>query len=452
MTEENVEKTTTIASSNVAQQLHGVGGLFSGQGIERDVITAMIRPRGISTVLSVYPSVVEDPRFPAITGFTATVGTEPTLPCNDAPISYIKTANLTARFGMTRMDTETIDIGKTMLRKNRGDLTDYIIRGKLLGMTDLEPSGMTEERILEIMTKSEMFKAAINAERKLSKTLWQGTAVANSFPGLDVQIATGQKDADSGVAAPALDSDIKDFNFNLVTGTTLDINEYLGSTMWYLNYNAEAMGLDPVEWVIVMRPELWFELTAAWPIKYNTTARVSLPTGNSVFMDARQNVQERDSLRQRMVLTINGKDYRVVTDTGIFEYNNINTASCKAGEYASAIYIVPLTIQGGFPVTYREYLDFRATQPDVSFLKGLEHFWTDDGIYSWAMSQDKWCYKLSLRTEQRVVLRTPQLAAKITKIKYVPVEHLRQPYPEDPYFANGGVSLRAGSFGQAVWG
>jgi hypothetical protein len=102
-------------------------------------------------------------------------------------------------------------------------------------------------------------------------------------------------------------------------------------------------------------------------------------------------------------------------------------------------------------VTYREYLDFRAASPDSSLLRGMETFWSDDGIYSWAIDVNKWCYKLSLRTEQRVILRTPHLAGKIQAVKYVPTQHLRSAYPEDPYFQDGGVSLRTGSYGQAVW-
>jgi hypothetical protein len=442
----------TVATSNTAQQLHGVNGLMSGQGLERDVITAHVRPRGIATVLPIFPTVNEDPRFPAITGVTATTGVEPTVPCEDAPTSYIKVANLTAKLGMTRFDTETIDIGKVMLRKNRGDLTDFIVRGRLLGLTNLEPSSITEDQILNIMTRSEMVKAGVNVERKLSKTLWQGTAAANSFPGLDVQIATGQSDADTGAAAPALDSDIKEFNYGLVGGTGPDISEYLGSMMFYLEYNAESMGLDPVEFVIAMRPELWFELSAVWPVRYNTTkTNVTVPANNTVFIDGRQNITDRDLMRQNMYLDINGKRYRVVIDTGIYEHNNANDENLNPGEYASSIYAVPLTIQGGFPVTYREYLDFRAAQPDVSLLKGMENFWTDDGIYTWSITQEKWCYKMHLRTEQRVILRTPHLAGKIQKVKYMPTQHLRGAYPEDPYHMNGGVSMRVGSTGQAVW-
>jgi hypothetical protein len=159
-------------------------------------------------------------------------------------------------------------------------------------------------------------------------------------------------------------------------------------------------------------------------------------------------------MRNGMYLDVNGRRYRVVTDTGIFEQNNANTAGVPAGHYRSSIYFVPLTITGGFPVTYREYVDYRQAQPDISLLRGLEDFfWTDNGVFSWAVEQIKWCYKLALKTEQRVILRTPQLAGRVDNIQYAPMQHLRDSDPDSPYWFDGGVSVRGGliSTPNAIW-
>jgi len=51
---ENLNKAAAIPN---ATPLHGNGGLLSGQGIERDVLTAMIRPQGIGSILPLIPSV-----------------------------------------------------------------------------------------------------------------------------------------------------------------------------------------------------------------------------------------------------------------------------------------------------------------------------------------------------------------------------------------------------------
>lgn len=444
----------TVGNTMTANKLHGINGLFSTPGLERDVITAMVRPQGIGSVLPALPSTTEDPRYPSITGFTDVVGSEPTTSCADAPYGYMKGCNLTARFGLARRDTNVIDITKVNLKTNRGEMNDLILRGKLLGMENLSPRGISDADAITILTKSEMVGVGVQFERLLSRQLWQGTtAIANQFPGLDAQIVTGQKDADSGTTCPALDSDVKDFAWDLVGGTGRSIVEYVSMMGWYLNYNAVGMGLDPVKWVIAMRPELWFELSAVWPCQYlSHRCNIDKSATNPIVINDNVNVAMRDQMRRDMVLPVNGINYPVVVDTGIYEYNNTTNANCAAGQYASSLYFVPLTIQGNFPVTYREYLDYGMADRDISLLNGTETFWTDGGMYSWAVEYNKWCFHLAARTEQRVILRTPQLAGKIQRIKYTPLQHLRSEDPASSYFADGGVSLRGYTRGQAVWG
>jgi hypothetical protein len=445
--------TKTPASIHTGIKLHGDGGVFATPGLERDVITAHIRPHGLASELPLLPSTSEDPRFASLTGFTDDVGSGATNACDDAQTGYIKGCNLTARFGMVRRDTNTIEMDKVMLKVNRGDFTDLVLRGRVLGLTNLVPSGMNEGQILNVITMAEMISTAVRTERELTRQTWQGSyAIANEFPGLDAQIATGQVDTDTNTLCPALDSDVKNYAGANLSSTIVD---YVSQLEWYLRYNAEKMGLDPVNWVIVMRPDLWYELTALWPCAYNTTkCSPNVATNSTVFIDGRENVADRDAMRNGMYLDVNGRRYRVVTDTGIFEQNNANTAGVPAGHYRSSIYFVPLTITGGFPVTYREYVDYRQAQPDISLLRGLEDFfWTDNGVFSWAVEQIKWCYKLALKTEQRVILRTPQLAGRVDNIQYAPMQHLRDSDPDSPYWFDGGVSVRGGliSTPNAIW-
>lgn len=435
--------------------LHGSGGVFQGPGLERDVITAHVRPFGIASQIPMLPSVSEDPRFASLTGYTDVTGTEPDYACEDAPVGYVKGCNLTARFGMARRDTQTIDMDHVMLKINRGDFTDLILRGKVLGLANLEPSGLDQSRILDVVTMSEMVNTGVQMERKLNKEFWQGTyGTSTEFAGLDAQIATGIKDADTGVYCPSLDSDVKDFNYNSVGGTTPSIVTYLSMLEWYLKYNAMTMGLDPVQWVIAMTPGLWYELSAIWACSYNSDRCTgSVGANTTVYLDGRDNVMERDAMRNGMYIYINGSKYPVVVDTGIYEQNNANDGNLNPGQYACSIYMVPLTITGGFPVLYREHIDYRQAQPDISLMRGMEQFfWTDGGVFSWAVEQVKWCYKFALKTEQRVILRTPQLAGRIDNVMYSPLQHLRDADPESPYFVDGGVSLRPGlSAPTAVW-
>ena len=445
----------TPAATQTAPLLHGTTGIFGGPGLEREVITAYVRPVGIGGFLPHLPSVSEDPTFASLTGYTATVGTRPTNACEDAPYGYIKGCNLHARFGLERIDTGTIEMDKVMLRVRRSDFTDLVLMGEVLGMTGFTPSGLNQQQILNIVTMSEMVGAGVQMERLLSQDLWQSTVATAGFPGLDAQIATGQVDADTNTACPALDSDVKSFAWNDVCGTTLDIVEYLSMIAYYLMNNADTMGLSPVKWAIVMRPQLWYELTACWPCKYNTNRCTSqyISQGDQVVaLDGRENVSDRDRMRREMTLDINGVTYPVILDSGIYEYNSTNNANLLPGQFASAIYFVPLTIRGNFPVTYIEYVDYRQAAPDRALLQGKEDWWwTDNGMYSWAIEQQKWCYKLSLKIEPRIVLRAPHLAGKLTYVRYSPLQHLREPYSDSVYNYDGGVSLRTSARRYAIW-
>lgn len=457
----NKEQSHTKAPANFGTytELHGNGSLWGRTSVERDVITAHMNPQpGIASIVPLIPSTTESPMFGALTGYTAVNGAEPANPCSDAPAGYVKACNLTAQFGRVHRDTQTIDWDKVALKRNRGDFTDLVLRGQVLGMTNLSPVKVADNDILNIVTKSEMVIAGVNVERLLINHMWQGSPANNNagggyaeFPGLDVQIATGQVDAISNSACPALDSDVKNFGYDLVGGAGRDIVEYLSMLEFYLRYNATHMGLDPVSWAIVMRPELWFELSAVWPCRYLSNRCTTDGSTNPIVINDNVNVSARDAMRNGRYIDINGNRYPVVTDVGIFEHTNINNANVGLGQYASSIYMVPLTITGNFPVLYREYLDYRAGASDMALLNNKQTFWTDDGVYSWAYEETKWCYKLSVKTEQRIILRTPQLAGRIDAVLYEPLQHLRSHDPSSPYWYDGGVSTVADETSYAVW-
>jgi len=196
---------------------------------------------------------------------------------------------------------------------------------------------------------------------------------------------------------------------------------------------------------------MWFELSAVWPCRYLTNRCSNSGGTNVAVINDNVNVQMRDGMRQGMYLDVNGNRYPVILDTGIYEYNNINLAGLNAGEYASDIYMLPLTISGNFPVLYMEHVDYRAAGSDIALLRGNERFWSDDGKYMWVMEDQKWCYKLSVKTEPRVILRTPQLSGRIQRIKISPSVHIREADPSSPYALDGGVSLRSDSNFFASW-
>ncbi len=454
--------TKAPANVSTAGMLTQPGGLFTVAGMEPDIITTHIQPAGLGTALPVFQSNIDDPRYGFITGFANVAGSEATNPCDDAPKGYMKGGTLTAQFGRVMRQTETIEIDK-LLHQQRGASTNLRLMGEMLGMgTGLAPSNMTQGQLLDLVVQAEMVGVGVQMERKLATLLWQGSTANNTagggykeFPGLDNQIATGQVDAETNTAMAAADSLIYDFNYNAVDGTVLDIIDYLSMQEFYLRDIANRTGLSPVTHAVVMRPELWFELSAVWPCRYLTN-RCSTDSGTSpVVINDNVNVTMRDGMRNGGYIDINGKRYPVITDDGIFEHTNINNANVSAGSYASSIYFVPLRIRGNFPATYWEHIDYRGVQAQLGPLgAGARNapFWTSDGRFLWVYRENGYCFDLQAKIEPRVVLRAPHLAGKIQNVKYTPLTHLRDSQPSSAYWVDGGVSLRSFSgVGSHVW-
>jgi hypothetical protein len=445
------EDKKAVGTTHTGMLLHGPGGLFSTFGLDRDVITAHIEPMGLISQLPTNPSIDTDPRYASITGVTDSTGAQPDNACEDAPTAYLKGCNLTARFGMIRFDTNDIEWDKVLTRYNRGDFMDLQLLGGMLGEEAMRggivPGQVTQDDIMNIVTLTEMMIVGVQTQRELIRQSWQGNVnLANEFPGLDSQITTGIMDADiQGKLCTALDSDVKNFGYDDVCGTGRDIAEYLSSMMWTLEYNARRMKLQPVKWAIVLNPNLWYELSACWPCLYLTNrCRTNAGTEVAVINDE-LNVGLRDKMRDSMVIPVNGVNYDVIVDDGVFEHNAVNNQNLNPGEFAGSIYAVPLTILGRVQSTYREHLDYRSSVANANvapFNQYRRDFWTDGGSFSWAYDGILWCFKLALKTEQRVILRTPQLAGRIDYVKYSPTQHLRSPWPDSQYFHDGGVSFR----------
>lgn len=447
----------TAGTVHDALRMHGNGGIFSTPGLSPDILTAHVRPYGIHSYLPSIPSNDLNPIFGTITGFTATTGSQPSSACGDAPTGYMKGCNLTARYGLKRFDTNTMDLLSVAKKINRGDFSDLMVHGQLLSEMGLAPSAMSQAQIANFLTVAEMIVVGHSMEMALSQDIWQGT-VATTFPGLDVQIATGQVDSETNVACTALDSDVKSFAWNDVCGTTLDIVTYITMMMRFLKNRAEGAGLNPVQWVIVMRPQLWDALSDCWPCRTMSSNCTNSSGTKLVVVNDNAAYTERVRIRQQMVLPIDGDEIPVVKDTGIYEYANglgSSGANLKAGEYASSIYFLPLTVKGGFQVTYMNYINYNDAVAQLAALPfGAEVndiAVTDGGRFGWAKSKINYCFKYALRTEQRVVLLTPHLAGKLQYVKYVPLQHYVEPDPTSIYARDGGSSLRGTSTHYAVW-
>ena len=442
------------AARHTGTLLHGNGGLFNTPGLSEAIISTHVRARGLGQLLNAFPSNEDRPWFGFLTGFGAESGSEPTNPCDDAPTGFIKSGTLTARFGRVARDTSTIRMPDVIRKINRSDFTDLQLLNGVLNPDSsgvYYPSDVSEQGILDMVVRAEQVIVGINLERKLSKLLWAGLGTGandtpgggyKEFPGLDVQIATGQVDAETNAVMAAADSLIQSFGFQDVAST--DIVAVLEEMEDHMFNLAADTGVDPVEWVIVMRPQLWRAITSVWPIQYNTQVSMATLAGGEarVILNGAENINQRDQMRAGLYLDINGRRYNVVLDHGITE-NDSSHASLSINEFSSDLYFIPLTITGNFPITYWQYLDFGLATPQTAMLNGMETWWSDGGRFLWSYDGSFTCFKLKAEVEPRVILRAPHLAFKLQNIKYVrAIAPLRDPDPDSDYWKDGGVSIR----------
>jgi hypothetical protein len=440
---------------------HGVGGIFGVPGLDRDVISARITPRGISRALRVIPSVYAFPEFAYVTGVADDGDTEPSNVCSTCPSATMQGCIQSACFGRICRETRELTISRAIERLNRGDL-DLSLVNDMIGGDGVDPfmafRNLDRNRLLQVATMQAMMEVGISMQQSLSQMIWQGNPANNvgtgynEFNGLDILISTGKVDYHTGTTCPALDSDVKNFNYKLVNVvqqgnfTIVRDLEYLEA---YLYHNADRMNLLPVDWAIVMRPELWYELSMIWPVAWMSTRNITWPAGAANAIG--QQVYNIDATRVRemvqemqagMFMYINGRRHSVILDDGILEYNSLNDANLAAGEFASNIYFVPLTFLGGRPGTYLQHKDYRAGMTDIALSRSQDFYWSDAGRFQWTVERVKYCYTLSAQVEPRIVLKVPQLAGRLNLVRYIPRQHFRDPWDDSDYFYKGGVESR----------
>ena len=444
---------------------HGVGGIFGVPGLDQDVISARITPRGISRALRVTPSVNAFPMFSYVTGVEDQGDTEPTDECSTCPSAVMESCIQAACFGRICRETRELSVSRAIERINRGDMDLYLVND-MLGNGDpfLAMRSLNRQQLLQVATMQAMMEVAISLQQSLSQMIWQGNPANNvgtgyvEFNGLDTLISTGKVDFNTGTTCPALDSDVKDFNYrniNSMDGTgNFRIVRQLEALEWYLHHNADRMNLLPVEWAIVMRPEAWQELSQVWPVAWYQSRNVlwaagnANPTGTTSYnIDSGRVRDMTERMQSEMVIGINGRTHRVITDDGIAEQTNVNDANVAAGSYASSIYMVPLTFLGGRPGTFLQYKDYRAGGREIALSRSSDFYWTDAGRFLWTVERLKYCYTLSTQIEPRIVLKVPQLAGRLDHVLYTPEQHTRDPWDDSDYFYKGGEESRAYPYG-----
>lgn len=436
---------------------HGPTGIFAVAGADARVISTVVHPEGIGNVMPAFPSRFMYPLYPYLTGFQADSGSEPSTACADCVVAGIKKACYqTAVFGRYCRETKEFNVNTIGQMRDRLEPTDLRLLNPVGPDLKLVPAVTKQDPLANEIAQA-MTEVGISFERLLAQQIWQGNPANNvgtgyvEFPGLEILVGTGKVDALSQTSCPSLDSDVKDFNYgDVCTATTPGIVEALTYLYRYCAKNARTMNLDPVDFRWAMREELFYELTSCWPCSYisfrcgvTDTAQIDVQPQ----LNANDAITMRDSMREGRYLLVDGKRIPVILDDGITEETDADSANLNAGEFASDIFLLPFSVKGNVASLYMEFFDYQPgyaqlqSGPGDMFSK--DFFSSDGGMFSWTKSRINWCFLWLAETRPRIRLATPQLAGRLQNVKYVPLQHTRQPFPDDGYFVDGGLTTRS---------
>jgi len=449
----------TVADPPPYNQIHGHGSLFGTPqvSVDSEVISAMMRFTGLADVLPREGVRTLEHFLPFITGIDETSSTERANECGDCISGETEACIQHFPTGLVCRETKSIKIQRAIERLNNGDIDLQLLNQELGESSPWHPgwSPTSANDIMQIYAAwALLFELPPLFANKMTTMLYTGNPTNNNgnayreFRGMELLVNTGFVDAFANVTCPALDSDVKDFNYGDVqTATTPTFYELLEMAHWYVMNNAIGQALWPVSWCVVMRPPLWHIVFSTIPIQSVTAAlmNTSVPANFSVNLDGAAMLRDRESFRQQMYIPLNGMNVPVVLDHGIPESNNANDSNLAAGEYASDVYLVPMKYLGNRDAIKLQYKDYRWINGEIAATDGLlGNFYrpSPDGRFSWSLVVDGPCFKIQAEIEPRILLRTPQLAARIQNVKYVPQQHTREPGFDDPYRFKGGVSTR----------
>lgn len=458
----------------IGPYLHGTGGLFNRRDRENPVFAAIMAPNaGVADALPVFNGARNlDNQFGGtdwafeslITGQTAgnldTFANQPTQPCQDGPVAgLLKFCSLANTLGNYKMSTREVEISRAGRVSDMADAFTVQVANEMPRSIFGTPTGTPSlQNAVSNELASRIWEMILGFQRMFYPRTFIGNPTNNvgtamDIVGLDLHINSGNKiDALSGSSCTAANSDVKSFGNNLVTSTTVNLYRYLEMMDAFVVYKARRQGLGTPEYIVAMRPEAWFEISQTIPIqKYQqVVAQINATTNARVTVTAEGAYADRNQMRESMLIPLNGRMVRVVVDDTIAETNLGNLAGVPT--YASTIYGIPLTVMGGYPVTFWEYFNHDNEQASAIQTASMGLTWTTDGgLFRWTSEFAKGCLKLNATMTPRLRMRTPQIAWRLDNVAYQPLQHFSSWDPTSSYFVNGGQTTGGGNKYYSEW-
>lgn len=433
---------TKDAGTTAGAMLHGPGGLLATPGLNKQVVNAMIMPRGLSGRLPVRPSIDTNEIFAILTGLLASTGTEPTTACAEWPmVGQFKVCRQQHPFGQQGRESQVLNVKYAGQIINRGEFTDNVLFGAPDMGDNVTPGPVDWGRALQTEYEKKLAELYAGYFRDYARYFYTGnpqttagSAGWQQYRGLDLLIATGKRDAITGVACPAADSIIIDFNGLNATSNGAAVYNVLANAVTNLERLSEQLGFE-VKWAFSMRYGAFWQLTNIWPCVYATSGCAVNTVIRTQSMEEATSM--RDDMRQGKYLLIEGKRYEVIVDDSIVEEV---AAGGVTGTYESDIYFVPLTANGQ-PVLFWEYFSFNQQAIAAASAMAPNGFFNvlqNGRFLQVRQSPTHTCVQVEIIERPRLILLTPFLAARFTNLRYTISIHERNAFPDETYFVNGG--------------
>lgn len=431
------------AGTTAGAMLHGPGSLLGFPGLNKQIINAMIMPKGIAGRIPVMPSVNTNELFPVFTGQLASTGNEPTAACAEWPmVGSFKTCTQTFPFGQQGRESQVLNIKYAGQVINRGEFRDNVLLGRPGGDVPT-PGPINWQKVFQSEYEYKLGELFNGYARDYAPNIYTGNAATTAgsqgyqqYNGLNQQVKTGKIDTRTGQRCAAVDSLVIDFNGLSINSSGGTIYALLANAVNNLERLSEQLGLD-VKWVLTIRFGAWQVLTSIWPCVYATTGCFTSDIVRTSSLEEQTNF--RDKLRRERQLPIEGKYYEVIVDDTLVE---TIAAGGVVGTYQSDMFMLPLTVNGQ-PSLYWEYFPFNveATQAAARMAPGGYFEAIDNGRFLFSrLSPTHTCVQAEVVERPRVILLAPFLAARFQNLRYTYSIHEREWDPNNPYFVDGGVS------------
>lgn len=419
-----------VAYNANTQYAHGPRGVFNLPGVEPDMWSLVRRPKGLAGELPIVPSRYTSNFYGLPIYVGAESGSEPADDCSPGPTpGDLNIAYQSFPFGKIIRTTKPIDVNRAGQLINNAEPLDLRVINEAAGDTSpFIPDPARNPTFLTSELGLNYWKLGITFERQAEADVFTGDPANNNpatlgrlySPGLDKMINTGKIDANTGMAVPALDSLLVNWNGAALNGTvtlggqSADIVTTISAMINYILATAKETGVDGLEIALAGRYDLFYALTALWPCSYLTNAcntAVNAGGSSTVFVSGTEQVDMRDEMRNGEYLWINGRRYRwIITDQ--------NAETTTNGRRSSDIYFLPMSANGRRPL-YLETFPFDNEQiKEITSVIPGQMWQSNNGLYFWTFDKSGYCITLTAKVMARLILRLPHLSARLRNVGY----------------------------------